>query len=177
MRSFTITTCRRLTLAFCLISIVSVPLIGRLRTAEAVSATALTQAEANLARSRSDATAIQTGLGELASQGTPPKSLDEIYPQLARYIRAQSAVRLITIQSFAVGARQIDANGVQLRELSEPITVAGSVRRLRIQLKFRYESLAEMQTYLDGLPQYQTVLKGLVINKDSATAELLVLGV
>ena len=177
MKKLSITALRRVTIICAVLAIASVPLGNNLRKTADDQATGLALTQSSLARSQGDAASIAGELDRAQATAAEAQSLEKVYPLTLQYIRAQSATRLVTIQNVEVGSRQIEAKGVPLVQLSQPLAVAGNLKRVRVQVKFRYESLEELHRYLDGLQPFQAVLRSLEIVKDTGTAELLVLGV
>jgi hypothetical protein len=171
------TRLKQITLACLIISIVSIWFISKIQRSNAERLGSLTVAEAELASSKANQSFIATQLAGTDKEITPPPTLGDAYAQAITQLRASAPTHLVTVQSLSVGARQIDLKGLAIGELAEKVTIASALKRLRVIVKGRYESLPEFQVFLDGLKEKQAVLRALDVNKDQFEISVLILGV
>ncbi len=137
----------------------------------------LAQALTELATNEGNERFILSELARAPAAQTPVLALEDAYARTVVDLRAASSAHLVSVQSLSVGNRQLDAKGVRLAELAEPVAIAGNLRRLRLQVKGRYESLERFHAYLDRFKAHQAVIRSLEITKDQFQADVLVLGV
>lgn len=154
----------------------SIPLLSRLsaRNVERVAALATSQAE--LTTVQNHRKFVSDRLVGASKSADPVQVLVDAYAQTMSVLREASTAHLVQILSIGVGTRQLDAKGVALAELAERVAVASRLRRIRVTVKGRYESLAALHDFLDTTRQRQGVLESIEIKRDQFEASFLVLG-
>lgn len=177
MKSMSNTRLKQITLACLIISIVSIWFIGKIQRSIAERSGALAIAVAELDATKISQSYIAAQLAGTDKAITPPPGLSAAYAQVITQLRASGPTHLVTLQSLSVGTRQIDQKGLAIGELAEPVTIASSLKRLRMVVKGRYDSLPEFLDFMDGLKKKQAVLRAIDINKDQFELSVLILGV
>ncbi len=175
MRAISLRGLRRITFVCVALAFAGGAAIHKLRAANAGKADLASQARSELARNEQDEAFIRTMLGP--SSGAKPKSLGEAYAATMVYVREAAHANLVQVQSVSIANRQIDVKGMSLEHLSERVAIGTEMRRVRIQLKGRYQSLEGLMRYLDAFPLQQGVVKGLEVVQDAFIVDLLVVGV
>jgi hypothetical protein len=171
-----------------IILLASVPLLSKVSARNVERANALATSQAELTTVRSHHKFIADRLGEntigatsvgavAASPSESVHALVDAYALTMSALRDASSAHLVQVLSVGVGTRQLDAKGVALAELAERVAVASRLRRIRVTVKGRYESLNALHDYLDVVRQRQGVLESIEIKRDQFQASFLVLGV
>jgi len=153
-------------------------MLTRLNARNASMNSVLDAALRDLAVARDNEAWVSAALGRESGRSAASPTLDVAYTRTQLAIRDHAMPLLVTVQSSTVGHRQMDAKGISLTELSEPVSIAGSaLRKIRIRLRGRYESLPDLLEYFDRLRDSPAVVKSIGIVKDQFDAELLIIGV
>jgi len=160
-----------------IISIGSWPIIQRMKARNAARETLLNTATADLAQAQSNEHFIRAALGREGVNDRAGLPLDDAYARTMVRVREKSKPLLVTIQAVTVGSRQLEAKGVVVGDVAEPVTISGRLRKIRIRLQGRYESLPDLLNYLDLLRAAPAVVKSVEIVKDQFDTELLVMGI
>ena len=165
MKSISNIRLKQIIVACLIILIASGYFSQKIQQANSVRRVSLLNAQNEHTTSTANQTYISQQLGGADQRLTPPDSLTQVYTAVIGEVRGAAPAHQVSLQSVSIAGRQLDQKGVPLAELAERVTIASQLKRIRVQVKGRYESLSQFEDYLDSVKSKQAVLHSLDINK------------
>lgn len=120
---------------------------------------------------------VRDALGHDTGHNDPALNIDDEYAKVVVNLRSKAPSHLVQILSLTAGTRVGDSKGIALRSIAESAGTGTSLRRMRLKLKGRYESLEQLLTYLDEIKRTPSVISNVEIVKDQFDADILILGI
>ncbi len=135
-----------------------------------------TGAVAELKKAQQSEAAVRASLGTGLTHDSKAGPLDDAYAKTVVTIRDEATPHLVRVLTLNVGNRQLDAKGMKITEIAEQTASGSALRKIRIRMKGRYESLVALEAYLDLIKASPAVVRTIEVVKDQFDVELLILG-
>ena len=176
MNFFSITRLRTITAGSLIILIISLFAIRAQHRENMQKEGIRSGATLEFAKARQSESAVRASLGAGLTHDSKAAPLDDAYAKAMVTIRDQAMPHLVRVLTVNVGSRQLDAKGIKINDLSEKTADGSALRKIRIRMKGRYESLTGLQEYFDLIKRSPAIIRTLEIAKDQFDIEILVLG-